>query len=84
MLWVKFREPSILDLSWLALVDEEWGQCRQVLADACQEGNPRSITVLRCPEQFALLFDTKGKYSLRSIDHPQEKALFIDVVRVAG
>jgi hypothetical protein len=70
MLRVKLRKPRVLDLPWLALVDEEWGQRRHVLADARQEGDPGSITILGCPEQFALLFDTKGKYSLRSIDYP--------------
>ena len=70
MLRVKVRKPRVLDLPLLALVDEEWRQRRHVLADARQEGDPGSITILGCPEQFALLFDTKGKYSLRSIDYP--------------
>lgn len=84
MFWVKFIEPRVLDLSWFALIDEEWGQRCHVLADARQERNPRSITILRRTEQFALLFDVNGKYSLRSIDHTQEKSFLIRVIRVAG
>lgn len=83
MLWVKLREPGILDLPWLALVDKEWRQRRHVLADARQKGNPGSIAILCCAEQFALLFDTKGKYSLRSIDYSQEKSFLIRIIRVA-
>ena len=83
MLRVKLRKPRVLDLPWLALVDEEWGQRCHVLADARQEGNPGSIAILGCTKQFALLFDTKGKYSLRSIDYSQKKSFLVHVIRVA-
>jgi hypothetical protein len=72
-----------LDLSWLALVDEKWGERRHVLRDASQECNPGSTAVLRCTEQLPLLFEAKSENSLGFIYHAHKKAFFIHIISVA-
>jgi hypothetical protein len=53
-----------------------------VMADARQECDPRSVPILGSTEQFALSFSIDIKYSLRSVDYTQEKSLLIHVIRV--
>jgi hypothetical protein len=72
-----------LDLSWLALVDEKWGERRHVLRDASQECNPGSTAVLRCTEQLALLFEIESENSLGFINYTHEEAFFIHIICVA-
>jgi len=83
MLWIKFFNPGVLYLSWLAFVYKKRRKRSQVLTNTSQKCYPGSIAVLGYTAQFALLFSTTAKDSLSTVNYAQEKSLLVSVIRIA-